>query len=155
MLVSSLSLFILWLLLSGHYTPLLLSFGVASSLFVSYITTKMEIVDLASRPLGFFVRYLAYLPWIIMEIIKSNLYVARILWLPKIQIQPQIIHAPAGQKTDLGMALHANSITLTPGTLSLDIGVADIEVHALTDEIAAGLADGEFDRRACAVEGGP
>ena len=97
---------------------------------------------------------IGYLPWLTVEIIKSNIDVAKRVWHPDLPISPTIITVKASQKTALGLVLHANSITLTPGTLSIDVEDGEIEVHSLTKELVAAFDDGEMDRRVTKLEGG-
>ena len=94
-----------------------------------------------------------YLPWLLWEIVKSNIDVAKIILNPKLPMRPHIIRVASSQKSDVGMATFANSITLTPGTITLAIREGEIIVHALADEFADGLQNGEMDRRVTAFEG--
>ena len=145
-------LFVIWLLWSGHYTPLLLAFGFGSTLFVLFLTRRMNIVDEESAPLlGF--RPLVYVPWLIKEITLANIDVALRVVNPKLPINPQMIRLKATQKGDLGRVIYANSITLTPGTVSVDIQGHEIVVHALTSEAADEDKAGEMDRRVTQLEG--
>ena len=80
--------------------------------------------------------------------------VARRIVDPRLPISPSIIHVEADQRTAVGRVSYANSITLTPGTISLDVADNQIEVHALTDDAAEQLARGEMARRVCAMEDG-
>ena len=93
-----------------------------------------------------------YLGWLVVEIIKSNIDVARRVWAPGLPISPTIVYLPASQSTDLGRVIYANSITLTPRTISIDVGDGEIEVHALSKEAADALAEGEMGRRVCEIE---
>ncbi len=146
---------ILWLLLSGHYDPLLLSFGAGSCLFVVYVAHRMDVVDHEGHPVHLTWRLALYWPWLFWEIVKSNIAVARIVLDPKLPIAPRIIKAKASQKSDLGRVVFANSITLTPGTVSIWVYPDHIEVHALDRSFDEDLQSGEMDRRASAVEGKP
>lgn len=143
----------LWLLWSGIFEPLMLSFGLASCLLVAWMTSQLQIVDSEERPFLILVRMLGYLPWLTIEIIKSNIDVARRVWQPVMPISPTIVTVKASQKTALGLVLHANSITLTPGTLSIDVEPGLIEVHALAHELIAPFEEGEMDRRVARLEG--
>lgn len=143
----------LWLLWSGIFTPLMLSFGLASCLLVAWMTSQLQIVDPEERPFLILVRMVAYLPWLAKEIIKSNIDVARRVWQPDMPISPTIVTVKASQRTALGLVLHANSITLTPGTLSIDVEPGEIEVHALARELIDAFTDGEMDRRVAKLEG--
>jgi len=143
----------IWLLWSGHYTPLLISLGVFSVLVTTAMARRMRIVDGEAVPLGLHpVRTPRYLIWLVIEIAKCNLDVARRILDPKLPISPRLIEVQAGQKDDLGRVLYANSITLTPGTVSVETRGKTITVHALTAEAAEGLLTGDMDRRVTQVE---
>lgn len=144
----------LWLLWSGHYTdPLLLSLGAFSCMFVVIISLRMKIVDLEGHPIHISLRLFTYLPWLAKEIFWSNIDVAKHILSPKLSISPTLIEVEAFQKSELGQVIYANSITLTPGTVSVDISGGKVLVHALTQEAADGLVEGDMDRRAAILEG--
>jgi multicomponent Na+:H+ antiporter subunit E len=154
----SIALFLLlmavWLLNSGHYTLLITSFGVASCLLVVWLSRRMGIVDEEGMPVHLLHRLPIYLPWIAKEVVKSNLDVARrILTLGRPDVSPRLFEAPTTQHSDLGRVLYANSITLTPGTVSIRVHGTKITVHAIADEVADDLLEGEMDRRVTRLEG--
>lgn len=142
-----------WLVNSGHYTPLFLFFMVVSVLFVVILCHIMDVVDGESQPLNLTFTIPLYYLWLIKEVVVSNIAVARIVWQGVDAISPNVVTVTAHQKTDLGKVIYANSITLTPGTVSIDLQGDQITVHALTRETAANLLEGEMDRRICRVEG--
>lgn len=144
---------VLWLLWSGLFTSLMLIFGLASCTLVAWIVSRMQVVDSTERPLLIFARMIAYIPWISWEIVKSNIDVAKRIWQRDMPISPTIVTVKASQKTALGLVIHANSITMTPGTLSIDVEPGEIEVHALAAESVADLQNGEMDRRVTKLEG--
>jgi multicomponent Na+:H+ antiporter subunit E len=146
-------LFGLWLLLSGHFDPLLLGLGVLSCLLVLLISHRMDVVDHEGVPVHLGRRALSYWPWLLLEMAKANLGVARLILHPKMPISPVLVRVPAGQKTELGQVIYANSITLTPGTVSVELENGTILVHALTRSGAAALETGEMGRRVAAMEG--
>jgi multicomponent Na+:H+ antiporter subunit E len=146
-------LFVLWLLLSGHYDPLLLSLGAGSCFFVAWIAYRMDVVDHEGHPIHLTWRAAIYWPWLLWEIVKANIDVAKIVLDPELPISPQVFTVEASQVDDLGRVIYANSITLTPGTVSIDVKHATIQVHALTQELADSLLTGEMDRRATEMEG--
>ncbi len=146
-------LFTVWLLWSGHYTGLLMSFGVLSCLLCVWLTERMERVAGSQREYRLGLRWIPYAPWLLLEIIKSNLDVARAILSKDLNIQPQLVRVKASQKTDMGRVIYANSITLTPGTITLDVRGDDFLVHALLDATAEGVRSGEMDRRCAALEG--
>ena len=150
-------LFGFWLLLSGHYTfdhALLFVFGVASCALVVYLSLRMDVVDHEGVPLHLGGRFWVYLPWLLKEIFVANLKVARIILDPKLPISPIMVHYRASQETDLGRAIYANSITLTPGTITTGMDGQDFEIHALTYADVDGSEENEMNRRVVWVERG-
>ena len=152
--IPALGLFILWLLLSGHYTVLVTSLGAISCIGVTVLANRLGILEPDGRSFAYLARLVGYLPWLVKEIVLSNIEVTKLIWHPGLPIRPQVIRTPASQRSPIGLATFANSITLTPGTLSIDAdeeGV--IVVHAIGDATAEGLQTGEMDRRVRALEG--
>jgi multicomponent Na+:H+ antiporter subunit E len=147
------TLFIVWLLWSGHYSVLLIIFGAISCLIVLAITIKMKIADPEGQPMHLMGGAFFYWPWILWEIFKANIGVTRIILNPKLPISPNLIQVKASQKTALGKVIYANSITLTPGTVSVDVTDDTITVHALSHGHAEELLTGEMDRRVTKMEG--
>jgi multicomponent Na+:H+ antiporter subunit E len=150
----SVALFALWLLLSGHYEPLIIGLGAASCIFVALIALRMDVADREGHPVHLTWRSLIYWPWLAWEIVKSNIEVARLVLDPALPISPRVIKVKASQAEDLGRVIYANSITLTPGTVSIDVRRDTIEVHALTKSLAESLETGEMDRRVSDMAGG-
>ena len=145
-------LFALWLVLSGHYAALLVGLGIASSVFVVAIALRMGIVDRETHPIHLHPTFLLYFFWLAWEITKANIDVARRILDPRLPISPNMLTVRSTQKSDLGHASYANSITLTPGTVTVSVEGDVLEVHALTREAAAVLAAGEMDRRVTKIE---
>ena len=139
--------FALWLLLSGHYVPLMLALGALATLFVVAIAVRMEISNREGQPVHLLPMILSYWPWLLWEIVKANLVVARCILTPSLPVNPTLIKVKASQKSRLGKVIYANSITLTPGTVSMEVSGDEIEVHALTNAAAEALQAGEMDRR--------
>ena len=146
-------LFAVWLVWSGHYDAMLVSFGALSCLGVLLVVRRMDLVDRESVPLEITPRIALYAPWLIGQIVKSNLDVAWRVLSPGMPIRPTLVRVAANQRTDIGRAIFANSITLTPGTVSVTLEDGQVVVHALTREAADELLDGAMDRRVCRVEG--
>ena len=144
---------VLWVLLSGMMKPLMLAFGLSSCLFVAWIVSRLQVTDSKEQAFAIFVRLLTYIPWLAREIVISNIDVAKRIWAKEMPISPTIMTVNASQKTALGLVIHANSITLTPGTLSIDVEDGAIEVHALAAESLDALHEGEMDRRVARLEG--
>jgi len=142
-----------WLVNSGHYTPLLLTFMLASVASIVALSHYMDMVDGEAQPLNITFTLPIYLLWLAKEVVLANVAVTKCVWRGKKAISPRTMVVTASQKSDLGIVIYANSITLTPGTVSIDLEDNKILVHALNEESAAGLLTGEMDRRVCKVEG--
>jgi multicomponent Na+:H+ antiporter subunit E len=149
----ALALAAVWLLLSGHYEALILGFGVVSILISLFIAIRMDVVDHEGVPIHLTWSTLRYLPWLAIEIVKSNIDVARRVVDPKLPISPQLFETKASQASDLGQTIYANSITLTPGTVSVDLDPGVIRVHSISRAGADALDEGEMDRRVSQIEG--
>ncbi len=146
-------LFAVWLLLSGHYTPLLIGFGVGSCALTVYIAMRMDVADHEGVPIDWVGRFLLYLPWLLKEILVANISVAKVILSPSLPISPIMVVFRSTQKTDLGRVLYANSITLTPGTITTGVEGDRLEIHALTWRDVDGREEDEMDRRVSIVEG--
>ena len=122
---------IFWLLLSGHYTVLLLGFGVLSLVVVVVIVRRMEVVDGTRSWARLPTQAPRYAIWLTGQIVVSSLAVLRQVWSPRLAPRPAVGVTPVDGLSEVGTVAYANSITLTPGTLSLQVDEAGIEVHAL------------------------
>jgi multicomponent Na+:H+ antiporter subunit E len=127
-------LFAVWLLLSGHFEPLMLGLGLASVLLTVILIRRMTLID-----------HETFLVFILREIVKANIdVIKRILTFRRSSVSPQLFEVPVSLKTDLGRVIYANSITLTPGTVSVELTQEKILVHALTKEAADDLTSGSM-----------
>ena len=125
---------IFWLLLSGYIQPLLLSFGVVSVLLVLWVLKRMDDVDQEPKFIGTNFKLARYIVWLIGEIFSSSLHVTKLVWGSKENVSPALAKIPAHDVNPQQRVLYANSITLTPGTLSVDLDEGEITVHALQEE---------------------
>ncbi len=146
-------LYLFWLLLSGYFTLFLLSAGAGSALAVVLFARRMDMVDAEGHPIHLGGRILLYWPWLLLEIVKSAWAVSLIILHPKLPISPTLARFKPSQRTDVGLVIHANSITLTPATITIEAGPDEFLVHSLTRAGAESLADSEMDRRVSACEG--
>lgn len=153
-LILAVALLSLWLVLSGHYTVLLVSLGVLSVCLVVMISLRMGLVDREGVFIHLFPGLLGYWVWMVKEIFMSNVKVARIVLSPSLPISPALIHYRASESTDLGKVLFANSITLTPGTITTEVWGNDLRIHALEWVFVDGVEEGEMDARVVRIEGG-
>lgn len=147
------ALYGIWLALSGHYTPFLLIAGVICTAIVVAIAWRMDVVDHEGQPVQLTWRLPGYWAWLSAQIFISAVDVARRVLSPRLDIDPTLERIPTSQRTDLGRVIYANSITLTPGTVSTDVGGDTIEVHALTRKGLDDLKAGVMDRRVSRLEG--
>jgi multicomponent Na+:H+ antiporter subunit E len=136
-------LFLFWILLSGHLEPLLLGLGMASVALTVFLSRRMNVIDHESYPLHLSSKFPGFFVYLFREIVKANIdVVTRILSWRKTPISPQMIEIPQSQETDLGAVIYANSITLTPGTVTVELSKDNLTVHALSKEAASELATG-------------
>ena len=145
-------LFGFWLLMSGYYTPLILSLGVISCLLCVYLTIKGKFLDNETLPIYFFPRLFQYTLWLIKEILKSNIQTAKVIIMKS--EDPELFSVKATQKTNEGKVTYANSITLTPGTVTTQIKDNVFEVHALTKEFGDDVRSSDMDKMVTWLEKG-
>jgi multicomponent Na+:H+ antiporter subunit E len=146
-------LFAFWIVLSGHYTPVLIAAGVVSAAVCVLIAIRARVADAEGHPVELVRGTVTYFPWLIREIVKSAWSVATIIVHPRLPISPTMTVVRASQKTTVGVATYANSITLTPGTITVRVNGNDLTVHALTRDGALDLEGGAMDRRVSRFEG--
>ena len=150
----TLFLFAAWLFLSGHYDNyFLLGAGFASSVLVAFLSYRLSIHDQEGHPVDILWPWFVYLPWLIYQIILTNLDVTKRILMPKMPISPTRFTIKSLPKTDVGIVVLANSITLTPGTITLNIKDNTLDIHALTREAADELREGNMNRRAKIASG--
>lgn len=157
MLYGSIGLVLLcfWLVLSGHYTVITIPAGLLSILGVVALARRMEIVDEEGHPIHLLPRAVfSYWPWLAWEIAKAAWDVTKIILNPKLPISPTLIRVRASQRSSVGVATYANSITLTPGTITARVAGHEFLVHAVTRAGAEDLAKGDMDRKVKKFEAG-
>ena len=146
-------LFAFWLALSGHYTPVFIAAGLLAAFLCALAARRMHALDEEGHPLHLVPGAVSYYPWLVWEIVKSAWNVTRIILHPKLPISPTMITVKASQRGGAAIATYANSITLTPGTLTVGVDGNDLLIHALTREGARELEAGDMDRRVTLFEG--
>ena len=140
-------LLVAWILWSGFFQPLLLILGLFSCLLTVYLTERMGYFEHQVYALRFGARVLSYWAWLAKEVVRSSIDVARIVLSPSLPISPKIVEIKATATHPVDQVMLGNSITLTPGTLALDVHEGKIKVHCLTKAGADDLLSGEMDRR--------
>lgn len=144
------------MLWSGHYSldhSLVLFLGGISCVVVVAFSLRMRINDSEGLPIHLVGRMVFYGPWLIWLILKANIDVALRILNPKMPISPVLTQTKTSQKSALGQVIYANSITLTPGTVSVDVRGDTIIVHSLSSKAAKELEGGQMDRRVTSMEG--
>ena len=144
---------VLWLLLSGLYKPLLIFFGIVSVGLVLWFVARMDARDNDRLVLAIgAVATIQYLAWLMVEIAKSNWAVTKIIVARTMPIRQNLFRIPYTQRSDLAQVIFANSITLTPGTITVETETGEFLVHALAyeDSDLDSLAD--MDRHVTAIE---
>lgn len=142
-----------WLLLSGYFKPLLLGLGLVSVVLVVFLLHRMNRFDglNLSPPLSFPLFY--YIGWLIGQVVLSSLEVTKLVWSKNKKLSPAIGKLPVTNTSVKTQALYANSITLTPGTLSIDVDDEYVTVHALDEQSIDALKSGEMARRVSTAAG--
>tara|TARA_B100000963_G_scaffold319513_1_gene301440 strand:+ start:757 stop:1218 length:462 start_codon:yes stop_codon:yes gene_type:complete len=144
-------LVVLWLAFSGVYEPLTLSFGLVSIFIVMVLTSMMKMPLVSTKRFRYDKFFVRYIPWLLKEIVISAIKTSGcVLGIRKFKSNSKRIKS--SQSTHLGKVIFANSITLTPGTLTMEIDDNGVIVHALCDDSIKELEAGEMDRRVFDLE---
>lgn len=151
---TSVLMFVFWFSLSGELNPILLGLGVISSLLVAWWSRDLLIGSSGKLPdLGIFLRVVAYLPWLLWQTALSNLQLFYLILHPKMPLEPSIVRYKHDLRTDFGIVTLANSITLTPGTLTMDGNREEYIIHCITKSAAEDLQSDEMLKKVKWVEG--
>ncbi len=149
-------LVVFWLALSGHYTALILILGAGSCIWVQLISKRMDIVDHDSVPIHLIpLRIFIYWVWLIKEILLSTWAVSKLILAPNINLNQKVVHLPADEMSDMEKTVYANSITLTPGTLTLEVENSKLEIHTLRGDMLEPLERGDMSNRVRLLESKP
>jgi multicomponent Na+:H+ antiporter subunit E len=141
-------LFAFWMLLSGKFDVFHLSLGVICSVLVACLCHDLLFANVRvgdTRVVA--ARFIAYIPWLIQQIVVANIHVASLVLRRRMPIDPQILKFETKLETDISCVTLANSITLTPGTITIDIKDGVYYVHALSKKVADDLNAGEMEDR--------
>lgn len=146
-------LFLFWLALSGHYTPFLMVAGAASAILCAVVAARLRIADAEGHAVHLLGSALTYFPWLLWEIAKSGWAVTKVILHPRLPVSPTMTRVIASQRSTVGIATYANSITLTPGTITTGVKGNVLTVHALVRDGAADVEAGGMDARVSRFEG--
>ncbi|NJB67108.1 multicomponent Na+:H+ antiporter subunit E [Desulfobaculum xiamenense] len=150
MVVTFVIMAITWVVLSGQFDPFHLSLGVISCSIVAWFSSDLLFPPReSSGPDGTWIRFCLYIPWLLVEIFKANLWLLYLVFHPRMMdlIDPKIIKFDTRLRKTMSRLTFANSITLTPGTITVYVDVdGRYTVHAIDDKSAAGLP-GEMEEK--------
>ena len=141
-------LFVFWVLLSGKFDMFHLTIGVICSIVVAHLTHDLLFANVrVGETMVIVRRFIIYIPWLIYQIIRANIYVACLALSPRMPIDPHVLRFRTKLESDISWVTLANSITLTPGTITMDIKDGEFFVHALDKRVADDLHAGEMEDR--------
>lgn len=144
---------ILWLLFSGMWThPIILPLGAVSVALTVWLTLRLGIMTRSADPSRLLLPSLKYWPWLMVQIVRSNLQVSARVFQSASKLSPTIATVRISQRTDVGRSIMANSITLTPGTVTLEVHSDRIEYYAMSENLVDELNTGDMDRRVSRLE---
>ena len=148
------TLFAFYVVLSGMiHDWYLMTLGAVSALLVTLLSAHLGILDDEGMPVRYWPRTAAYLPWLIWQVVLSNWDVFKRVWSRKLDISPCVARIPHRITDGYGIATYANSITLTPGTVTIEANEREVLVHGLTEAACAIDAMGEMRDRVARVVG--
>lgn len=140
-------LFVIWVILSGKIDLFHLGMGVLTVVGLIWLHRGLDPLRPVDSPRLRIGRMIIYFIWLFKEMILSALFVAREILRKDVKIKPQLLHFEAEQPTVLNAVIFGHSITLTPGTITLDLEDNRYLVHALTDETARGVLEGSMSQK--------
>ena len=143
----ALGLAVLWLSLSGVYHFLMIAFGLASVMIVTWLNSRLIPISSGELKWRTVWQFICYATWLAKEIVLANIYICRLIMTPSLPVSPNMIKIDVPSERTLANVIYANSITLTPGTVSVTLENSTIEVHALNLTTAKELQEGEMGRR--------
>ena len=146
-LVVFLLFFALWLIFSGHFDVLHISLGfVCCALVTTWSADLLFPGGFSLRTLVKVGRFIRFIPWLMYQIVLANLHVVYLIFRPD-RIRPQVVRFKTKLRSDFAKVTLGNSITLTPGTITMDIVDDEFVVHAVSDKVADGLQNREMELR--------
>lgn len=147
LLLLTLVLSVAWLLWSGLYKPMLLGLGAVSVAITLVFAVRMKFFDHAEGLGRMALRLPGYWVWLLKEILVSSVQVARIVLAPSMPIQPRTVKIVSEPDEELPQVILGNSITLSPGTITIDVDEKELLVHCISEAGAKDMESGELLRR--------
>lgn len=135
--------FLIWLLLSERFDGLHMSMGVVAAFAVAWLNTEREARGSAIRPL----RMAWYFPWLVGRVLQSGFHLSVLILHPSLPIDPKMVRHQTNLQDDSSIVLLSNSITLTPGTITVEAEAQDLVVHAMDDDSANDVTSRRIEQR--------
>lgn len=153
-IITFLIMFVFWLIFSGNFDPFHITLGVISCIIVSLISTDLLFpYGLKTGFLTTWIKFVGYLPWLLYQILLANIYVLRLVFHPRVLevIDPHIIEFRSRLQSEVARTTFANSITLTPGTITVNVSsTGRFAVHCIDDPLGESLP-GDMEQRVAAI----
>jgi len=148
-IISFFILFLNWVILSGMLDTFHLALGVVACILVIYLSHDILFTcdEFFYKNLREVIRLIKYIPWLLYQIVLSNIHVAYLVLSPKMPIDPQLIRFKSKLKKDVSLVTFAHSITLTPGTITADIREGEFCVHCISRKVAEDILTGEMEKK--------
>lgn len=138
------ALFSIWLILAASYDLVHMVLGAVAAVAVVWLNPVAAESPLRNVSWWGLV---GYSPWLFIRILKSGIHVSRLILAPSLPIQPQLIEYPTELEFEGQVVILGNSITLTPGTITVEVSADELLVHAIDDESARDLKEGTLERK--------
>ena len=145
---NTLFFYLLWLLLSQSYNAFHMTLGLVVSFAVALLNTepgKLQVENVRWS------RMLAYLPWLLWRIIQSGIHLSYLILHPRLPIDPKLIRHQTSLKEEGGIVLFGNSITLTPGTITVEVNSNELLVHSMDDASADDVTSLRMEQKVAGV----
>jgi len=147
-LFKTLGLWVIWLMLSGGFTLVHMGLGLVLSVLVIWLNSGRSSSPVQPIPLA---EIIAYFPWLFVRIVKSSLHLTRLILHPSLPIAPKMIPYRTRLRGDVPIVLLGNSITLTPGTITVEAKGQELLVHAMDNLSGQDVINEEFERKIARV----
>ncbi len=143
---------IIWIIFSENLTLEILVIGFFFSIYISFINKSLLKYEKPKLNFGYFILFFKYLFLLLVEIVKANVHVALIILSPKPKLDSTIIKHTTKLKSDFHKMILANSITLTPGTLTISVEGNSLKVHCLKENFKLGIENSKFEKILLQIE---
>jgi len=144
----ALALFGVWLVLSGRYDLFHLIIGFMVACGVAWLNTGYSHSAFQQFP---WVRSVLYVPWLFLRIVQSSLHLTKLILTRSLPIHPKLISYRSHLQHQGAIVLLANSVTLTPGTITVEVNGNHLLVHAIDEVAAEDLTSGRMERKIAGV----